>query len=91
MVSLIKEMSIFFFFGFYWIRQKHFKLFVVIFCCSFVLPLHERGLVQNHELSDSANNHGARAHFFALVQQAFSVYCQKIRGLRLTIVLQPFH
>lgn len=65
-------------------RQKDFKLFVVIFCCSFVLTLHERGLAQNHELGDSDNNHGARAHFFALV-------CQKIQGLGLTIVLQPFH
>lgn len=47
--------------------------------------------MQNHELSDSANNHGARAHFFALVQRAFSDNCQKIQGLRLTVVLQPFH
>lgn len=72
-------------------RQKDFKLFVVIFCCSFVLTLHERGLAQNHELGDSDNNHGACAHFFALVQQAFSDKCQKIQGLGLTIVLQPFH
>lgn len=88
MISLMNKSP---FFSFYCKRQKHFKLFVVVFCCLFVLPLHERGLVQNHEVSDSADNHGACAHFFALVQQAFSDNCQKIQGLWLTIVLPPFH